>query len=163
MNLRWVVAALVVMGLLGAVGGFAQEKAPTFALKTATGETVDLNKLKGKVVVVNFWATWCGPCRAEIPGMLEVYDAYKAKGLEIVGISLDQKGWNDVTPLVKKMNITYPVVLGNQNLVNAYGGFNAIPTTWFVDKRGNVAEKHTGSMSKEQFETIIKGLIQQAI
>jgi thiol-disulfide isomerase/thioredoxin len=159
MNHRWAISALVMIGLLGTVAGFAQEKAPAFTLKTAAGETIDLNKLKGKAVVVNFWATWCGPCRGEIPGMLEVYSRYKSKGLEIVGISIDRGGWNDVTPVVKKMNITYPVVLGNDNLVEAYGGFQYIPTTWFVDRKGNVMAKHTGGMTKDQFEKMVKDLL----
>jgi thiol-disulfide isomerase/thioredoxin len=134
----------------------AREKpAPNFSLKTAAGQTVELKKLAGKVVVVNFWATWCGPCRMEIPGMLDVYKKYKGKGLEIVGVSLDQKGWSVVTPYVEKTKIDYPIVLGTEQVVSDYGNFQAIPTTFVVDKKGNIVGEHTGSMSKEAFEKLV--------
>ena len=148
---------MMVLGLLvAAVGSAAVKPAPNFALKTADGKTIELKQLAGKVVVVNFWATWCGPCRAEIPGMLEVYSRYKAKGLEIVGVSLDQQGFSVVTPFVQRMRIDYPVVIGDRNVVAAYGNFQAIPTTFVVDKKGNIVAEHTGSMTKEQFEQVIK-------
>jgi thiol-disulfide isomerase/thioredoxin len=144
-----VVAADVSQALAG------EKPAPNFALKTAAGQTVELRKLAGKVVVVNFWATWCGPCRMEIPGMLEVYKKYKGKGLEIVGVSLDQKGWSVVTPYVEKTKIDYPIVLGTEQVVSDYGNFQAIPTTFVVDKKGNIVGEHTGSMSKEAFEKMV--------
>src|SRR5512135_1596144 len=107
--MRKFIALLPLISLLILFTGFrhgsAAKKAPNFALKTSDGATIELSKLKGKTVVVNFWATWCGPCRAEIPGFLEVYEKYKSKGLEIVGVSLDEGGWNDVKPFVKKLNI----------------------------------------------------------
>ena len=130
--------------------------APNFVLKTSSGQTVELKKLVGKVVVVNFWATWCGPCRMEIPGMLEVYKKYKGKGLEIIGVSLDQKGWSVVTPYVEKTKIDYPIVLGTEQVVSDYGNFEAIPTTFVVDKKGNIVVEHTGSVSKDAFELMIK-------
>jgi thiol-disulfide isomerase/thioredoxin len=132
-----------------------EKPAPNFALKNAAGQTVELKRLAGKVVVVNFWATWCGPCRMEIPGMLEVYKKYKGKGLEIVGVSLDQKGWSVVTPYVEKTKIDYPIVLGTDQVVSDYGNFQAIPTTFVVDKKGNIVGEHTGSMSKEAFEKML--------
>jgi peroxiredoxin len=91
--------------------------------------------------------------------MLEVYDKYKSKGLEIVGISLDRDGWRVVTPYVEKAKMTYPVVMGDDNVVKAYGGIEAIPTTFVVDKKGNIVEKHVGYMSKEDFEKKVKKVL----
>jgi cytochrome c biogenesis protein CcmG/thiol:disulfide interchange protein DsbE len=145
--------------ILFTFAAMAQTKAPNFNLKTADGKSFDLSKHKGKVVVVNFWATWCGPCKAEIPGFLEVYDAYKSKGLEIVGISLDQQGWRPVKPFIERYKITYPVVIGDGELAEQYGGIEAIPTTFVVDKKGNIAKRHVGYMDKKSFEALVKDLL----
>jgi thiol-disulfide isomerase/thioredoxin len=142
-----------------ALWGQDKGPAPNFSLKTGSGQTVELAKLHGKVVVVNFWATWCGPCRSEIPGMQEVYEKYKSKGLEIVGVSLDQKGWDVINPFVKKMNISYPVVLGNQQVAESYGNIDAIPATFIVGKKGEVLLHHVGYMSKEEFEKAVKAAL----
>jgi thiol-disulfide isomerase/thioredoxin len=88
------------------------DKAPAFSLKDNEGKTFSSESLKGKVVVLNFWATWCPPCRAEIPAFKNVYEKYKDKGVEILGVSLDHKGWGVITPFVTKYKINYPVVLG---------------------------------------------------
>jgi peroxiredoxin len=149
--------ALILM-MLAISQSFAQ-KAPNFRLKSQDGKIVELAKLKGKVVVVNFWATWCGPCRKEIPGFLEVYKQYKDKGLEIVGVSLDQEGWEVVKPYVDQSKMSYPVVVGDGALAEAYGGINAIPATFIIDKKGNVAKRHVGYLSKSEFENVVKSLL----
>jgi len=159
--MKTVILTLIVMVLVTVASTAAQSqgKAPNFSLKSTDGSTFELAKLKGKVVVVNFWATWCGPCRSEIPGFLEVYRQYKSKGLEIVGVSLDRGGWSEVRPFVEKYKVSYPVVVGDGNLADAYGGIEAIPTTFVVDKKGNIVNKHLGYLNKAAFEKMIKDLL----
>lgn len=153
-----ILLTLLALAVFGINSSFAQ-KAPNFKLKSHDGKVVELAKLKGKVVVVNFWATWCGPCRKEIPGFLEVYKQYKDKGLEIVGVSLDEEGWDVVRPYVDRAKMNYPVVIGDGDLANAYGGIEAIPATFIVDKKGNIAKKHVGYLSKVDFEAIVRSLL----
>jgi cytochrome c biogenesis protein CcmG/thiol:disulfide interchange protein DsbE len=137
----------------------SKQKAPNFSLKTADGKTVELARLKGKVVLVNFWATWCGPCRKEMPDFVEVYKQKKSKGLEIVSISLDREGWKVVIPFVKQYGINFPVVVGNAELADAYGGMEYIPTTFIVDRSGMIVDKHIGMMPKQLLEQKLQPLL----
>ena len=150
---------LLLLGVLLVLSARAADPAPNFSLQSQDGKTIELKKLAGKAVVVNFWATWCGPCRAEIPGMVKVYEKYKGKGLEIVGISLDRGGWDDVKPYLAKNKISYPIVVAGQELTDAYGGIRSIPTSFFVDRKGNIVSKHVGALSEEAFEKAVKEIL----
>jgi thiol-disulfide isomerase/thioredoxin len=134
-------------------------KAPNFSLKTLDGKTVELTKLKGKAVLVNFWATWCPPCRAEIPDFIKAYDVYKSKGFEIVGIALDEDGWTAVKPFMEKNKINYPIVLGDMKVVEDYGNPSGIPTSFFIDKNGNIVDHVVGMLRKEILEQKIKAVL----
>jgi cytochrome c biogenesis protein CcmG, thiol:disulfide interchange protein DsbE len=162
--MRHVITASLILAFLLFSAGNAQSvqnvKAPNFLLKTFDGKTIELSKLKGKAVVVNFWATWCPPCRAEIPDFIKVYDEYKSRGLEIVGIALDEDGWQKVNPFVKKNKINYPIVLGTTEVVQLYGGIEGIPTTFFVDKKGNIAGQQVGMLDKSALEKKIKVILE---
>jgi cytochrome c biogenesis protein CcmG/thiol:disulfide interchange protein DsbE len=136
-----------------------RQKAPNFSLQSQNGKMIELSKLKGKVVLVNFWATWCPPCRAEIPDFIEVYKTYKSKGFEIVGIALDEDGWLKVTPYVEEVKINYPIVLGSVKVVQQYGGIDAIPMTFIVDKKGYIVDSQMGLLSKELLEQKLKSLL----
>jgi cytochrome c biogenesis protein CcmG/thiol:disulfide interchange protein DsbE len=150
---------LITCFIIGVAFSQTRPKAPNFRLKSSTGKTIELAKLRGKVVVVNFWATWCAPCRAEIPGFMEVYRSYKSKGLEIIGISLDETGWEVVKPFLEKHKITYPVVVGDRKVVYDYGGIDAIPTTFVVNRDGDVVSGHRGLLPKAQLEKILREVL----
>jgi cytochrome c biogenesis protein CcmG, thiol:disulfide interchange protein DsbE len=153
------VLAVVTLSVVLVSLAFAADPAPNFKLATMDGKTVELKSLAGKAVVVNFWATWCGPCRREIPGMIRVYEKYKDKGFEIVGISLDRGGWKDLKPFLAKSPIPYPIVLGGEAEAKAYGGIEGIPTTFFVDRKGNIVSKTVGSMEEADFEKAVKSIL----
>ena len=140
------------------VAGSVGEPAFDFELKDSTGKTVRLSDFKGKVVVLDFWATWCPPCRKEIPGFVNLHNNYQAKGVEVVGVSLD-RSWSPVKPFMQEYRIGYTILLGDQKLTEMYGGFTGIPTTFVIDRNGVIRDKHTGYMPEETFEQAVKLLL----
>jgi peroxiredoxin len=137
-----------------------RKTAPEFTLKDATGKVVHLSDFKGKVVLVDFWATWCGPCAIEIPWFVEFQRKYKDRGLEVVGISMDDDGWKAITPFVANKKINYRILLGDDTTGDLYGGVEALPTTFVVDRNGRVASVHVGLASKKDFEDAIEKLLE---
>lgn len=137
----------------------ATESAPNFTLKDLNGNTFQLSDVKGKVVILDFWATWCPPCRMEIPHFEELHQEYKSKGLAVIGIALDRGGASQVKPFVEINRVSYLVLMGDGIVTEAYGGIRGIPTTFVIDRDGNIREKFVGYRSKEVFEETIKKLL----
>jgi cytochrome c biogenesis protein CcmG/thiol:disulfide interchange protein DsbE len=134
-------------------------KAPDFSLKSFDGKTVKLSDYKGKVIIIDFWATWCPPCRKGIPDLVSIQNEYK-NDVVIIGISLDgEKTLKDVPGFVKSYGINYPIVYGDEKVVAAYGGIEGIPTAFVVDKKGNVVDKHVGLVPKDTYVNKIKELL----
>ncbi len=134
-----------------------KDSAPNFSLQSIDGKTVSLNNYKGKVVILDFWATWCGPCRKGIPDLVALQSKYK-DDLVVIGVSLDTSTKNDVMPFAKEFKINYPVVYGNENIANNYGGINAIPTSFVIDKDGKIAAKYVGLVEPDTYVKHIENL-----
>ena len=129
--------------------------APDFALKDAHGRTVKLSDYKGKVVLLNFWATNCGPCKIEIPWFVEFEKEFKDQGFAVLGISVDEDGWDAVKPYIERRQINYRIAVADEPTANAYGGIEAIPTTFIIDREGRTASVHVGLISKDDYRNDI--------
>ena len=139
------------------------QTAPAFVLKDLEGKPVRLADFKGKAVLLNFWATWCPPCRHEIPDLVALQNEYKDKGLVVIGVSLDQNGPAAVKSFAARMKINYPVVMGDEKTVLSYGGIQSIPTTFFIDREGRITGRHDGGDDKAGFEAAVKPLLEKPI
>lgn len=134
--------------------------APDFTLTDANGQSVKLSDYRGKVVLLNFWATWCGPCQIEIPWFIEFEQQFKSKGFEVVGVSMDEDGWKAVRPYIAERKINYRILLGDETVSQLYGGLDALPTTFLVDRDGKFAfSPHIGLAGKNEYLSEIQGLL----
>ena len=168
-----VFAAIALMGALlsscsssppaRAAGGAIKDRkpAPDFTLTNANGIPVNLSDYKRKVVLLNFWATWCGPCKIEIPWFIEFEKMYQDRGFATVGVSMDEDGWQSVKPFVKQNAMNYAVMIGNERVAQLYGGIDALPSTFLIDREGRIAFVHFGLVSKHDYEAEILQLIAQ--
>ena len=138
----------------------AATPAPDWKLKDVNGKTISSADFKGKVVVLDFWATWCPPCRAEIPGFVELQKQYGKDGVAVIGASVDSSDEiAAVKKFAEKFGINYPVGLADQDAVRAFGGVDAIPTTFIIDRDGRIVSRHMGFTEKADLEKEIKPLL----
>jgi peroxiredoxin len=147
-------------------GDVNRKAAPDFTLKDASGQKVHLSDYKGKVVLLDFWATWCGPCKIEIPWFMEFEKQFKDQGFAVVGVSMDEDGWKAIKPYVQDLKMNYRILLGDDQVANTYGhvegvsGLDSLPTTLLIDREGNIASVHIGVTSgKEEFKNAIVQLL----
>ena len=133
--------------------------APDFAIKDLRGKALSLADYKGKVLVMNFWATWCGPCRAEIPDFIEVYKENKARGLEILGVSVDNMTPEKLLTFVDKAGINYPVALADRTIVEDYEPGDYLPATIVVDGKGVIRYRQVGQLEKAALVKLFNELI----
>jgi len=138
-----------------------RKPAPEFALKDSNGQTVHLSDYKGKVVLLDFWATWCGPCKIEMPWFVELQKEYGSQGLQIVGVAMDDSSTQEIQNFVKEMGVNYPVLIGKEAVGQAYGGVDVLPTTFFIDRDGKIVAREFGLQSRSLFVDNIKKALGQ--
>ena len=133
------------------------KKAPAFLLKTQDGRKVSLAEYKGKAVLINFWATWCVPCKLEMPWFVDLYKQYSPQGFEILGVDEDEaKDRSQIGKFAKKIGVNYPILIGDDAVSKAYGGVEVLPTSFYVGRNGKVVEEAAGLISRDEIEANIK-------
>jgi len=137
-----------------------RRNAPDFLLKDADGKSVHLSDYKGKVVLLDFFATWCGPCKIEIPWFMDFERKNKDRGFNVIGVSMDDEGWEVVKPFLQGLGVNYRVLIGNDSTAQSYGGVDALPTTFLIDREGRIAAVHVGLAGRKDFEDGIEKLLQ---
>jgi thiol-disulfide isomerase/thioredoxin len=137
--------------------------APDFELITSDGKKLKLSDFKNKVVLIDFWATWCPPCRRGIPDLVALKNENKNMKFEIIGVSLDQENTiGNVVPFIKEYKINYPVVFGDMNIIQNYGGIESIPASFIVNKDGKIVKSYIGLTEKSVYEKEIKKLLEKS-
>jgi peroxiredoxin len=155
---RFVVLSIVAIALLaGCTDRVAQSNtmASDFSLKDMSGKTVRLSDYKGKVVLLEFWASWCPPCRASVPGLEKLHNAYKDKGLVLLAVSMDEGGGDEVRSFIRESGITYTVLKGTEDVAMKYE-VRSIPMMLVLNKEGRIAKRYLGMGSDEDLEKDIK-------
>jgi thiol-disulfide isomerase/thioredoxin len=130
--------------------------APDFTLDALDGTSMRLSDLRGKAVLLNFWATWCSPCKIEMPWFVELQKQYGPQGLQIVGVAMDDSGKDEIAKFAKDMGVNYPVLIGKEAVGDAYGGVPALPETFFIGRDGKIVDRIIGLKGRTDIEESIK-------
>jgi len=145
------------------IGALRGAPAPDFTLKTIDGKSLKLSDLRGKAVLLNFWATWCAPCKIETPWIVDLQNQYAAQGLQVVGVSMDDESETEgIKKFAQEMHMNYPILRGNEDVGNAYGGLEFLPTTYFVGRDGNVTGRILGLKGRGDLEDNVKKALASA-
>ena len=164
--LALVVVALVAAAMLyfgmhmsrrsGTPGIGKTSDAPDFTLESLDGKSLRLSDLRGKAVLLNFWATWCGPCKIETPWLVDLQNQYGQNGLQVVGVEMGDDGKEEISKFMKDMGVNYPILIGKEAVGDAYGGVPALPETFFIGRDGKIVDKIIGLKGKGEIEDSIK-------
>jgi thiol-disulfide isomerase/thioredoxin len=162
-----VVALMIVFGFKFArrssrAAGSAQIQsgsAPDFTLQSLAGKPVSLSDFRGKPVVLNFWATWCGPCKIEMPWFVDFQKQYGPAGVQFLGVAMDDAKTEDIAEFAKSMNVNYPILIGKESVGDAYGGVQFLPETFYIDRSGKVVDKAFGLKGRGEIEDDIKKIL----
>jgi peroxiredoxin len=130
--------------------------APDFSLESLDGKTLRLSDLRGKAVLLNFWATWCGPCKIEMPWFVDLQNQYASQGLQIVGVAMDDGSKEDIAKFAKDMGVNYPILIGKESVGDQYGGVPALPESFLIARDGKIVDKIVGLRGKSEIEDSIK-------
>ena len=157
-----VVTALLFLIFMPACQGKSEvSSAPDFTLLNLAGNTVNLSDYSGKVVLINFFATYCPPCRMEIPDFVKLQKEFSPKGFTVIGISVDNDGERVLPPFVERLEINYPVLLATTKVLKDYGNIYALPVTFILDRDHKIVKKITGMVNEEELRPIISKLIEE--
>jgi thiol-disulfide isomerase/thioredoxin len=133
--------------------------APDFSLQALDGKTTKLSDFRGKAVLLNFWATWCAPCKIEMPWFVELQRQYGPEGLQIIGVAMDDASTKDIADFAKEMGVNYPVLLGKEAVGDEYGGVQFLPENFYIDRNGKVVDRAFGLKGRGEIEDEIKKII----
>lgn len=154
---------VVITGLLfvgKSVNSAHKQAAPDFTLKVvASDQSMKLADLRGKAVLLNFWATWCEPCKVEMPWLVDFQNKYGSQGLQIIGVAMDDTEDSDIASYAHKMGVNYPILKGTEKVADQYGGINGLPELFFIDRSGNIVEHDLGLRGADVIENGIKKIL----
>ncbi len=153
------IAPALLLVLFATAASAAETQAPPFAVKTVDGRTVRLADMKNRPVILDFWATWCAPCRASMPHLNDVSARYAKQGLTVVGMSVDESGPVPVKRFVNQLGVRFTVAMANDDVLDAYGPIRVIPTTFFINRKGEIVRRVVGYIDNETMEGYVREIL----